>query len=136
MHTAEHLLTAVMRRLYGSPRNLEFHLGEKKTKCDYEVTRPLGVEDMRAVEDAVNAEIGRDHAVSVMQITRSDAEHLDLWKVPPDADTIRIVRIGEVDETPCSGEHVARTHEIGRFILKSHEMRSPTLVRIRFGLEP
>jgi misacylated tRNA(Ala) deacylase len=135
MHTAEHLLTAVMRRLYDSPRNLEFHLGDKKTKCDYDVARPLGPDDARAIEDAVNAEIARDHRVSVMHITRRDAQHLDLWKVPPDAETIRVVSIGNVDATPCSGDHVAHTREIGRFVLRSFEMRSPTIVRIRFGLD-
>ncbi len=136
MHTAEHLLTAVMKRLYGSPRNLEFHLGDKKTKCDYEVPHSLGVDDARKIKDAVNVEIGRDHRVSVTHITRSDAEHLDLWKVPPDAEKIRVVSIGDFDQTPCSGDHVEHTSEIGRFVLRSYEMRSPTLVRIRFGLEP
>ncbi len=135
MHTAEHLLTAIMRRLYNSPRNLELHLGDTKTKCDYEVARPLGPDDAHAIEDAVNAEVARDHPVSVMHITRSDAGHLDLWKVPPEAETIRVVSIGDVDATPCSGDHVAHTREIGRFVLRSFEMRSPTIVRIRFGLE-
>ncbi len=136
MHTAEHLLTAVMKRLHGSPRNLEFHLGDRKTKCDYEVARPLDDTDARAIEAAVSAEIARDHRVSVTHITRRDAGHLDLWKVPPGAETIRVVSIGEFDETPCSGDHVEHTGEIGRFVLRSYEMRSPTLVRIRFGLEP
>jgi Ser-tRNA(Ala) deacylase AlaX len=146
MHTAEHLLTATMWRLHGSPRNLEMHLGEAKTKCDYGVERPFGDDDARAIEAAVNAEIARDHRVSVMPITRAEAEaRFDLWKVPPDAETIRVVTIGDVDATPCSGEHVARTGEIGRFVLrswelkscqlKSSEMRLPTIVRIRFGLD-
>ena len=156
MHTAAHLLTAVMRRLYGSPRNLEMHLGEAKTKCDYAVGRPLGDDNARAIEAAVNTEIACDHPVSVMHITRAEAEaRFDLWKVPPDAETIRVVSIGDVDVTPCSGEHVARTGEIGRFVLRSWEFksyqpkscqlkscqfegsdtRSPTVVRIRFGLD-
>jgi Ser-tRNA(Ala) deacylase AlaX len=141
MHTAEHLMTAAMRRLYGSPRNLEMHLGEAKTKCDYEVGRPFGDDDARAIEATVNTEIARDHCVSVMHITRAEAEaRFDLWKVPPGAETIRVVTIGDVDATPCSGEHVARTGEIGRFVLKSwelksSEMRSATVVRIRFGLD-
>ncbi len=136
MHTAEHLLTATMRRLYGSPRNLEFHLGDKKTKCDYEIGRGLEPDDVRRIEATVNAEIACNHRVTVTYITRSDAAHLDLWKVPPGEEEIRVVRIGAMDETPCSGEHVERTGEIGRFVLKSYEMRTPTLVRIRFGLEP
>jgi Ser-tRNA(Ala) deacylase AlaX len=141
MHTAEHLLTAIMRRLYGSSRNLEMHLGEAKTKCDYEVGRPLGDDDARAIEAAVNTEIARDHPVGVMHITRAEAEaRFDLWKVPPGAETIRVVSIGDADATPCSGDHVEHTGEIGRFVLKSwelksSEMRSATVVRIRFGLE-
>jgi Ser-tRNA(Ala) deacylase AlaX len=87
-----------------------------------------------------------------MHITRAEAEaRFDLWKVPPGAETIRVVSIGDVDATPCSGEHVARTGEIGRFVLRSWELksyqlkscqlessetRSPTVVRIRFGLDP
>lgn len=135
MHTAEHLLTAVMRRLYVAPRNLEMHLGETKTKCDYEVLRSLNLADARAIEVAVNAEIARDHRVSVMYIPRAEGEaRFDLSKVPPDADTIRVVSIGDVDVTPCSGEHVARAGEVGRFLLRSLDMRSPTVVRIRFGL--
>jgi Ser-tRNA(Ala) deacylase AlaX len=112
------------------------HLGEAKTKCDYEVGRLLGDDDARAIEAAVNTEIARDHPVGVMHITRAEAEaRFDLWKVPPGAETIRVVTIGDVDATPCSGEHVERTSEIGRFVLRSHEMRTPTVVRIRFGLE-
>jgi len=125
-----------MRRLYESPRNLEFHLGDKKTKCDYEVAGVLSSEDARRIEDAVNAEIAMNRRVTVTHITRSEAGHLDLWKVPPTEEEIRVVRIDDLDETPCSGEHVGRTGEIGRFVLKSYEMRTPTLVRIRFGLEP
>jgi Ser-tRNA(Ala) deacylase AlaX len=136
MHTAEHLLSAVMKQLYGSSRNVEFHLGDKKTKCDYEVAASFGPQDARGVEDAVNAEVARDLPVSVMCVTRGDAGHLDLWKVPSDAETIRVVSIGDFDATPCSGEHVEHTSEVGRFVLKSYEMRTPTLVRIRFGLEP
>lgn len=135
MHSAEHILTAVMRRLYGSPRNVEFHLGSKKTKCDYEVKRTFESDDARRVEDAVNAEIARNLPVSVTWITRRDAAHLDLAKVPGDEQTIRVVEMGDVDRTPCSGDHVACTGEIGRFKLKSYEMRTPDIVRIRFGLE-
>jgi misacylated tRNA(Ala) deacylase len=135
MHTAEHLLTAVMRRLYASPRNLEMHLGEAKTKCDYQVNRALDLRDARVIEAAVNAEIACDHPVSVVLMTRADAEgRFDLSKLPPDAETVRVVSVGNADVTPCSGEHVARAGEIGRFVLRSLEMRSPTVVRIRFGV--
>ena len=136
MHTAEHLLSAVMRKFYGAPRNLEFHLGEKKTKCDYEVTRPLQEQDIREIETRVNAEIARDLPVTSFHLAREQAGRYDLWKVPPDHDPIRIVKIGEFDEQPCGGAHVSHTGEIGRFYISSYALRENGRVRIRFKLDP
>jgi Ser-tRNA(Ala) deacylase AlaX len=135
MHTAEHLLSAVMRKFYGAPRNLEFHLGEKKTKCDYQPNRELVEDDFKKIEALVNAEIARDHLVSEEIIQREAASEFDLWKVPPEANTIRIVRIGDFDAQPCAGKHVEHTAQIGRFAIISHEKRDNGLLRIRFKVE-
>lgn len=135
MHTAEHILTAVMARSYGSSRNLETHLGVRKSKCDFAVGRLLDELDARKIEAAVNAEIRADHPVSVTHITRAEAaERLDLRKVPDHVDPIRVVGIGDLDETACAGEHVERTSQVGRFVLRSMMMKDDHVVRIRFGL--
>ena len=136
MHSAEHILTTVMRRQFGSPRNLEMHLGEKKSKCDYAVSRPLTQQDIVAIEKAVNAEIEAGHPITVQMLPIEEAkERHDLWKVPESATSIRIVKIGELDATPCAGEHVSRTNEIGRFRVKSYDMKDKQIVRIRFTLQ-
>jgi len=135
MHTAEHLLSAVMRLHFGAPRNLEFHLGEKKTKCDYAPEREISENDIQYITERVNAEIARDHHVSEEFIPRAEAGALDLWKVPPEAETIRVVRLGDFDAQPCSGSHVNHTSEIGRFVILSHEKRQNGMVRIRFKVE-
>ena len=109
MHTVEHILTAVMRQMFSSPRNLEMHLGEKKSKCDYAVPRALSDEDIAGIEGAVNEEVMRDDQVVYETLPVETAEGMyDLWKVPAGAETIRIVHIGDFDATPCSGEHVER----------------------------
>jgi misacylated tRNA(Ala) deacylase len=136
MHTAEHILSAVLRRTFGSPHNVEMHLGRKKSKSDYVVGRALSEADVRGIEAAVDAQVVADHPVSVIHITReAAADRLDLWKVPPEAEEIRVVRIGEFDETPCSGDHVERTGQIGRFVIRSVSMKDREVVRIRFVLE-
>ncbi|MFQ5604589.1 MAG: hypothetical protein ACE5HS_15070 [bacterium] len=135
MHTAEHILTAVMKKHYWAPRNMEFHLGEKKTKCDYEVPRPLTDQDLQEIEKRVNQEIANNHPVSAFMVARDQAAQYDLWKVPADHQSIRIVKIGEFDETPCGGEHVTNTEEIGHFRISSYELRENGRVRIRFKLE-
>jgi Ser-tRNA(Ala) deacylase AlaX len=135
MHTAEHILSAVMRKFYEAPRNLEFHLGEKKTKCDYETPRPLGDADFKQIEALVNGEIAKDHPVSNFITTREQAAGYDLWKVPPDANEISTYKIGDFDEQPCGGPHVTRTSEVGTFRVLSYELRENGRVRIRFRVE-
>ncbi len=135
LHTAEHILSAVMRKFYGAPRDLEFHLSEKKTKCAYQPHRELTEDDFRQIESLVNAEIARDHRVREEFLSRAAAADFDLWKVPPEAGTIRIVRIGDFDAQPCSGQHVNHTAEIGKFVLLSHEKRDEGRLRIRFKVE-
>jgi len=136
MHSAEHILTAVMRRQYGAPRNLEMHLGEKKSKCDYTVPKTLTRADIAAIEKAVNAEIEADHPITTQSLPIEAAEErYDLWKVPENATSIRIVKIGDVDATACAGDHVSRSRQIGRFRVKSHDMKDDTIVRIRFTVD-
>ena len=135
MHTAEHLLSAVMRKFYKAPRNLEFHHGEKKTKCDYQVPNSISDTDISQIETLVNREIENNHPVSSFMIRKGDAGDYDLWKVPQDADEIRIIKIGDFDAQPCRGEHVSQTSGIGVFRIISYELRENGRVRIRFKLE-
>ncbi len=135
MHTAEHLLSAVMRKFYNAPRNLELHLNEKKTKCDYQPDRSLTEHDIQQVENLVNKEIAEDHRVSSFIVDRKKATDYDLWKVPTDVEQIRVVKIGDFDAQPCRGEHVTNTEEIGKFRISSFEFKENNRIRIRFKLD-
>jgi misacylated tRNA(Ala) deacylase len=135
-HSAEHILNAVMQRDFGTGRSIEAHFGEKKSKCDYAVDHSLNDEDLVKIEAAVNAEIEADHPVTTFEISReeADAKH-NMGKVPDSATTIRIVQIGDLDVIPCVGRHVEHTRQIGRFIIRSADMKDDNTVRIRFSLE-
>ena len=137
MHTAEHILSAVMQREFGTGRSLETHLGAKKSKCDYRVDRALQEHDLHGIESAVNAEIEKDHRVSSFEIGREEAEgRYDMGKVPEGAKTIRIVRIGDLDAMPCVGAHVERTGQVGRFVIRSWTMKTPEVIRVRYSVRP
>ena len=58
-HTAEHLLNQVMVRMFGCGRSFSAHIERKKSKCDYRLATPLSESQLRGVEDAVTAVIGR-----------------------------------------------------------------------------
>ena len=137
MHTAEHILTRVMRDRFGATRNFEMHLTKKKGKCDYDVPRDLGPEDLAEIERLVNEVIARDLPVETETIPLEEArEKYDLWKLPEGVREVRIVRIGDFDATPCAGEHVRRTGELGRFVVVSADRKEDGLLRVRFKLRP
>jgi len=125
-----------MRREFGSPRNLESHLGDKKSKCDYAVSRALLRKDILVIERAVNAEIEKDNPITVQILSIEEAQKdYDLWKVPRGATQIRVVTIGNLDATPCAGEHVEHARQIGRFHVRSYDMKKEGIVRVRFTVE-
>lgn len=135
-HTTEHILNAVMQRDFGTGRSVEAHFGTKKSKCDYVVDHPLSDNDLRKIESAVNAEIEADHPVTTFEISREEADaKYNMGKVPDSATAIRIVKIGDLDVIPCVGKHVEHTSQIGRFVIRSANMKDENTIRIRFALE-
>lgn len=137
MHSAEHLLTGVLVKMFGIGRPFTTHLEKRKSKADYRFTRTLTEDEARRVEAMVNEQIECNLPAREEFLPREEAERVfNLSRLPEDAgETVRIVHIGDFDVCPCSGVHVAATKEIGRFRLISWSFENGAL-RIRFRLEP
>ncbi len=135
MHTAEHLLNQTMDRSFACGRCFSAHVNPGKAKCDYHFSRPLTDTEAREVEAAINAVIAADVPVWAEDMPRAEAEGLFNISRVPDAScpTLRIVRIGDYDACPCSGEHAMRTSELHGFRLISHSFEHGVL-RVRFTL--
>ncbi|MCB1397737.1 MAG: alanyl-tRNA editing protein [Rhodobacteraceae bacterium] len=126
VHTALHLLSVVIPLPVTGGA-----IGVDKGRLDFDM--PEAPEDKQRIEDALNALIARNLAVTDSWI--SDAE-LDanpgLVKTmsvspPRGQGRVRLVRIGTADEQvdlqPCGGTHVAATAEIGRVTLGKIEKK-------------
>lgn len=135
MHTAEHVLNQTMVRLFDCGRCFSAHVNPGKSKCDYRFPRPLTDAEAGEIEARVNEILGADLPVTGEWVPVGEAARLcDLSRLPdPEVERVRIVRVGDYDLCPCSGEHVARTGEVGRFRLISHSFDDGVL-RIRFKL--
>ncbi|HMO07175.1 MAG TPA: alanyl-tRNA editing protein [Paracoccaceae bacterium] len=117
VHTALHLLSVVIPLPVTGGQ-----IGAGRGRLDFDMPEP--VEDIAALEEALNALIGRDLPVTDDWITDAElAVNPGLVKTmsvaPPQGQgRVRLVRIGrgsaQVDLQPCGGTHVARTAEIGR----------------------
>jgi misacylated tRNA(Ala) deacylase len=135
MHSAEHILSGTMVRLYGCARPFTTHLEKKKSKVDIQFPRPLTQEELSGLERRVNEVIALGLPVWEELLDRPEAaRRFDLGRLPDSAgETVRIIHIGEYDACPCSGSHVGNTAEIGlfRMVSASHEEGG---LRIRFKL--
>ena len=136
MHTAEHILNGTMVRMFGCGRSFSAHIERKKSKCDYRLATPLSESQLRGVEDAVNAVIGRGLPVTTEVVRQEDvADRFDLQRLPDGAtSTVRIVHIGDYDECLCAGAHVEHTAQIGHFRISSTRYQDGTL-RLVFRLD-
>ena len=136
MHSAEHLINGEVDRCYGCGRAFSSHIERKKSKLDYRLPKPLTDDDLRSLEDYVNAAINADVDVTEEYITQQEAIHrFDMSRLPEGAsDTVRVVHIGDYDQCLCAGTHVKRTSEIGHFRISSSRYQDG-VQRIVFKLD-
>ncbi len=135
MHSAEHMLNQTMVRMFNCGRCISAHVEKRKSRLDFHLSRDLTEEEKKKIEHTMNELIQQDLKVTEDFIGRTEAEkQFNLTRLPEDAgDRIRIIRIGEYDACPCSGEHVRSTREIGEFHIISTTYENGNL-RLRFKL--
>ena len=135
MHSAEHILTGALVKMFHCGRPFTTHLEKKKSKADYRFERALTEGEVWEIENRVNEVVKADVVVQEAFLPREEAAKVfDLARLPEDVgDIVRIIRIGEYDACPCSGTHVKTTAEIGQFKIVSTTYEDGTL-RVRFKL--
>lgn len=135
MHSAEHILTGALVKMFRCGRPFTTHLEKKKSKADYHFPRALTAAEVREIEETVNGVIAEDFPVREEFLPRAEAANaFDLSRLPEETgETVRIVRVGEFDACPCSGEHVRTTREVGGFRIVSTTFEDGAL-RVRFKL--
>ena len=136
MHTCEHIVNRTMVNLFNCGRAISAHIEKKKSKLDFNLgARTITDEDIRKIEETVNNIIKQNLDVTTEFITQEEASsRFDLNRLPENAsDTVRVVKVGDYDESLCIGLHVENTSEIGTFKIISYE-QNEGILRMRFKL--
>ena len=134
-HTATHLLHAALReRLGAHVRQAGSYVGPDKLRFDFTHTGALSAEELRDVEDTVNAQIAAADPVRAISTTLVQARGLGAMALFGEkyGDVVRMVQIGDgsYSRELCGGTHVRCTAEIGVFHILSETSSAANVRRI------
>jgi alanyl-tRNA synthetase len=117
-HTATHLLHAALRNVLGTHVLQRGSLvAPDRLRFDFSHPKPMTPEEIRAVEDEVNARILEDHPIRIDLTTYNEAVSKGAMALFGEkyGDVVRMISIPGVSIELCGGTHVRHTAEIGLF---------------------
>ncbi len=134
-HTATHLLHAALRaRLGGHVRQAGSYVGPDKLRFDFSHSQAMTTEELRDVEDQVNAWIAQGDPIRPITTTLDEAKRLGAMALFGEkyGDVVRMVQIGagEYSRELCGGTHVRSTAEIGAFRILAETSSAANVRRI------
>ncbi len=116
-HSVTHLMHKALREVLGGHVQQKGSLVDPdKTRFDFAHNAALTPEEIRRVEEIVNAEILANAATEAAKMSIEDAQKTGAMMLFGEkyGDEVRVLTIGSSKEL-CGGTHVARTGDIGLF---------------------
>lgn len=121
-HSATHLLHKALQEVLGPEATQAGSLvGEDRLRFDFRWNRPLTEDELRDVQDRVNAAVWANLPVEVRQTSYDEAIAQGAMALFGEkyGDRVRVVAMGDWSKELCGGTHVAATGDIGLVILTS-----------------
>lgn len=139
LHTASHIISAIMYSRYGALVT-GGHITPEQAYDDYGIERF----DRALFEDVIaeaNEIAKRGLEVRVLWMRREEALRIPgvvklAQRLPPDLPVLRIVEIPGVDVQADGGPHVRNTAEVGEIVLLRAENRGRNRKRVYFTVTP
>jgi alanyl-tRNA synthetase len=134
-HTATHLLHASLRKRLGTHvHQAGSYVGPDKLRFDFTHGSGLTAEELREVQDDVNAWILQSHPVRALQTTLDEAKRLGAMALFNEkyGEIVRMVEVGDgsFSRELCGGTHVRGTAELGLFRITSETSSAANVRRI------
>lgn len=132
-HSATHLLHAALRKVLGDHVFQKgSSVGPDRLRFDFSHPYPLSLDERQAVSALVNKAIRENYPVTteVMDLNKAKLSGAMALFDEKYEGEVRVVSMGEVSKELCGGTHVARTGDLGYFIIISDESIASGIRRI------
>ena len=139
MHTAQHLISAVVLELFGA-HTVGNQLYHDRSRIDFDRSK-LTDDDMERIKARFDDLVDQAIPVRVYEMDRDEMEgrvkvgraQLDL--LPRSITRLRVVDIEGYDLCPCAGTHVRNLDELGHIVPMGRESKGAQKERVSFTLE-
>lgn len=121
-HTATHLLHKALRTVLGEETHQAGSLvAPDRLRFDFTSLEAVEPGQLREIVEIVNAQIGQDTPVETQVMSHQAALDSGAMALFGEkyGDSVRVVQIGDFSKELCGGTHVARTGQIGPFVVTS-----------------
>jgi alanyl-tRNA synthetase len=132
-HTATHLLHKALRQVLGEHAQQRGSLvAPDRLRFDFTHLTAVTPEELRQIEEKVNAAIRADLPVTVAQTTYGQAIAQGAMALFGEkyGDTVRLVQAGDYSQELCGGTHLQRTGQIGFCLVLSESSVGAGLRRV------
>lgn len=146
-HTATHLLHAALRKVLGTHVEQKgSNITAERLRFDFTHPEKMTLEQIKKVEELVNAAIKRDYSVSFSEMTVAEAKEggaMGLFESKY-GERVKVYTIGDPAQKPeanpeaptfskeiCGGPHVEHTGTLGAFKIAKEESASAGVRRIK-----
>lgn len=132
-HSATHLMHAALRQVLGTHVSQKGSLvNDKVLRFDFSHNEAMKPEEIRAVEDLVNAQIRRNLLIetNIMDLEAAKAKGAMALFGEKYDERVRVLSMGDFSTELCGGTHASRTGDIGLFRIISESGTAAGVRRI------
>ncbi len=138
LHTATHLLHEALRRELGEHvQQAGSNINAERLRFDFTHGEKLSKEQLRRVENTVNAVIQENLPIEVREMSIDEAQRSGAVGIFGEryGERVKVYRIGDFSAEICGGPHVERTGDLGGFKITKEESSSRGVRRIKAELK-
>jgi len=139
LHTTTHLLLAALRTILKDKNILQkgSNITSERLRLDFSFPRKLTKEELKKVEDLVNAQIQNSCEITREEMSPEQAKKKGALGVfdAKYGNKVSVYTIENFSKEICAGPHIKNTCELGHFKIKKEESSSAGVRRIKGILE-